>query len=37
MCEDIGHIGRDMPQNRIFGNGETFCPSLDNFVKATRL
>ena len=28
MCEDIRHIGRDMTQNRIFGNGGTFCPSL---------
>ena len=24
MCEDICHIGRDMTQNRIFGNGGTF-------------
>ena len=26
MCEDILHIGRDMTQNRIFGNGGTFFP-----------
>ena len=28
MCEDIRHIGRDMTQNGIFGNGKFFCPSL---------
>ena len=28
MCEDIPHVGQDMTQNKIFGNGGTFCPSL---------
>ena len=40
MCEDIRHIGRDITQNIIFGNGRVFLSQfalLDNSVKATRL
>ena len=37
MCEDIRHIGRDMAQNRIFDNGETFCPSLPFWAILSKL
>ena len=37
MCEDIRHIGRDMTQNRIFGNGGTFCPSLPFWTILSKL
>ena len=36
ICADICNIGQDMTQNRIFGNGGSFCPSLpflDNSVR----
>ena len=37
MYEDICHIGRDMTQNGIFGNGETFCPSLPSWTILSKL
>ena len=37
MCEDIRHISRDMTQNRIFGNGGTFCPSLPFWTILSKL
>ena len=37
MCEDIRHIGRDMTQNRIFGNGGTCYPSLPFWTIMSKL
>ena len=37
MCKDIRHIGRDMTQNRIFGNGGTFCPNLPFWTILSKL
>ena len=37
MCEDIRHIGRDMTQNIIFGNGGTACPSLPFWTILSKL
>ena len=37
MCVDIRHIGRDMTENRLIGNGGTFCPSLPFWTILSKL